>query len=158
LGHRGHRSHAKMGRCHDLHNHDNSTFAVADPQFISSAIAKKWRDYAMLRSFTALSLLLTLPAVAAAGCYGTDAYRTCYDYESGNSYSVTKFGDQTHVRGYTGRTGSSWSQSSQSIGNSTYIRGRAADGSAWNETINTYGGMTTYSGRDSDGNAFRKTC
>lgn len=35
---------------------------------------------------------------------------SCYDYNTGNSYNVSKIGNQTHVNGYNSNTGSSWSQ------------------------------------------------
>ncbi|MAE36059.1 MAG: hypothetical protein CMH97_12685 [Oceanospirillaceae bacterium] len=92
-----------------------------------------------------------------AGCYGNDSLKTCYD-DSGNSYTVSKFGNQTTVQGTNSRTGSAWSSQSTTIGNTTYQTGTAADGGQWNQTIQTFGDTQYRSGTDSDGNYFNKTC
>jgi hypothetical protein len=62
------------------------------------------------------------------------------------------------MNGYNANTGSTWNQTSQTYGNTTYEHGTAANGNSWNGTIQRNGGMTTYSGTDSNGNSFFKTC
>ena len=93
---------------------------------------------------------------ASAACTGTDAYKTCRDAQ-GNSYTVQQIGNQTTVRGRNANTGSTWSQSTQRIGNSSYTRGRDRDGNSWNASSSTYGNTTYTRGRDSDGNSFSST-
>ncbi len=92
------------------------------------------------------ALTITIPAQAQ--CYGSGNFYTCND-TSGNSYTVSKFGNQTNVNGYNANTGSSWNQQSNTIGNSTYINGNT-NGRTWNETITPY---ATF-GTDSRGNSF----
>lgn len=84
-----------------------------------------------------LSILsfICISSLAHAECYGSDSYQTCYDYNTGNQYNVSRYGNTTQVSGYNMNTGSSWSQNSQTIGNNT-----------------------TYSGTDSNGNSFYKNC
>jgi len=55
---------------------------------------------------------------AAATCYGSSTYRTCTD-ASGNSYTTQKIGNSIYTYGYNAQTGSSWSQSTQRIGNNS---------------------------------------
>ena len=93
-----------------------------------------------------------------AGCFGTQSFYTCND-NSGNSYNVNKFGNNTNVNGYNSATGSQWNEHSTTMGNLTQINGTAANGRHWNETINNFGnGMRTINGVDSNGNSFSTFC
>ncbi len=105
---------------------------------------------------TAFALALSAPA-AFAGCFGTGAYQTCTD-NSGNTYNVQRFGNSANVQGFNPNTGSSWSQNSNTIGNTTYHNGYSADGESWNGTSTNIGGTTYNSGTDSDGNYYQSTC
>lgn len=114
-----------------------------------------------MKTITRVASLLALTASPVfAECYGSGGFYSCYDLQSGNSYTVQNFGDQTTMRGSNSRTGSSWTQDSMDIGGGiTTHRGRAANGGDWNmTTIDIGGGYSTYSGRDSDGNYFSGTC
>lgn len=71
---------------------------------------------------------------AAAACYGSDSYQTCYDSESGSNYTVQRHGNTTMMHGSNPRTGSSWSQDSYSFGNSTMHYGRDSRGKSWSQT------------------------
>jgi hypothetical protein len=102
-------------------------------------------------------LLITLTGQVSAACVGTDLFQNCTD-NSGNSYSVRRFGNSTQMDGYNSNTGSSWSQNSRSIGGTTFHNGTDADGNSWNSTTRRIGGSTFHSGADSDGNSFSKTC
>ncbi|WP_155398248.1 hypothetical protein, partial [Vibrio owensii] len=77
-----------------------------------------------------LLISLSLSTNALANCYGSDSYKTCYD-DNGNTYNVQKYGNTTSVQGYNSQTGSSWNQTSTSVGNSTYTNGTSADGNSW---------------------------
>lgn len=102
-------------------------------------------------------LLLTCSWVQAA-CYGSGNFKSCYD-NSGNSYTVQKFGNQTVTNGYNSSTGSSWSQNSSTYGNTTYQNGTSSTGGSWNQTIQDFGNGSTYrSGSDSQGNSFSQSC
>lgn len=92
--------------------------------------------------------LLAFSSSSFAACYGSENLYSCND-ASGNSYSVNKFGNTTTVNGFNSRTGSSWNQNSNRLGDTTYING-TANGKAWNETITPY--STT--GTDSKGNYY----
>lgn len=97
--------------------------------------------------------LIIASSVAQANCVGTEAFKTCND-NSGNSYSVSKFGNTTNVQGYNANTGSSWSQQTYKQGNgyaNTY--GSDSKGNTWNQQHTPYGSF----GTDSDGNSFSST-
>lgn len=81
--------------------------------------------------FVVLSLVAT---EAAATCVGTDSYQTCYDSQSGNNYTVQRYGNTTTMYGSNSRTGSRWSQDSYSFGNSTTHYGRDSEGNSWSQT------------------------
>ncbi|HDX8356737.1 TPA: hypothetical protein RQN15_000461 [Aeromonas hydrophila] len=111
-----------------------------------------------MRSTIALSLsILLFSGIASAECIGSDNLKTCYD-EHGNTYTVQKFGGTTYVEGQNSRTGSTWSQQSQQLGNSTYTTGQDADGNSWNSTATKMGSSTIINGTDSDGDSFTTTC
>ncbi|WP_174863261.1 hypothetical protein [Comamonas jiangduensis] len=107
---------------------------------------------------TALSgiALFTAASSVHASCFGGDTYKTCTD-NSGNSYSVQKYGNSTYVQGMNAQ-GESWSQQSQTYGNTTYHNGTAKDGNSWNGTTSTFGGTTVHQGTDSRGNGYYKSC
>jgi hypothetical protein len=107
---------------------------------------------------TLLALTLSLAAgSAAAGCIGSGSFQTCTD-SSGNSYSVNRIGNTTFTNGYNSDTGSTWNQTSTTIGNTTFHNGTAADGGTWHGTSTKIGDMTINSGTDSNGNSYHSTC
>jgi hypothetical protein len=60
--------------------------------------------------------------------------------------------------GYNSQTGSTWSQDSYRLGNSTFTNGQT-NGRPWDETEqNLGGGMRSIYGTDSDGNSFSHFC
>jgi hypothetical protein len=101
--------------------------------------------------------LAVLSSTVSAQCYGTGAFKNCYDSKSGNSYTIQKFGNQTQMNGYNAGTGSSWSQNSTTIGNTTFNNGRAANGNSWNSTETRIGNRAFGSGTDSNGKSFNYT-
>ncbi len=101
--------------------------------------------------------VLVFSGLANADCIGSDSFKTCND-NSGNSYTVKKFGNSTSVNGHNAKTGSSWNQNSQKVGNTTFTNGYDADGNSWNSTATKVGSSTFVSGTDSDGNSFSKIC
>lgn len=111
----------------------------------------------MFRKILFASVLALGSNVALAACYGSGAYYSCTD-DSGNSYSVSKYGKSTSVTGSNASKGTTWNQNSTTIGGTTIQNGTSSDGGAWNQTIQSGGGITTYSGTDSNGDAFSKTC
>lgn len=106
---------------------------------------------------TAIVSMLLFAGASSADCIGSGSLKTCYD-DSGNTYTVQKFGDTTYVNGQNSRTGSTWSQQSQKLGNSTYTTGQDADGNSWNSTATKMGNSTIINGTDSDGDSFTTTC
>lgn len=106
-------------------------------------------------SLSVVALLLT--GAVAAECIGSGALQNCWD-DSGNSYSVMRFGNSTFVDGRNARTGSSWSQSSQTLGNTTFHSGRAANGNSWNSSDTRVGDYRFINGQDSRGDSFSHTC
>lgn len=110
---------------------------------------------AFLSAIGMSALLLSTPA--AAICTGSGSFKTCSDNQ-GNNYTIQKSGNQTFTTGHNNRTGSRWSSNSNTIGNTTYQRGRSADGDTWNQTIQNIGNTQYRSGTDSNGNSFSTTC
>ncbi|WP_081849320.1 hypothetical protein [Aeromonas jandaei] len=106
---------------------------------------------------TAIASMLLFAGAASAECIGSGNLKTCYD-NSGNSYTVQKFGDSTYVSGYNSKTGSSWNQDSQKIGNSTFTNGKAANGQSWNSTSTKIGDSVMTYGKDSNGKPFTTVC
>lgn len=83
--------------------------------------------------FSALLLIVSAMPVAAA-CVGSGSYQSCYDPQSGNSYSVQRYGNTTTMYGNNAKTGSSWSQQSTDFGNTTMHNGRDSRGNSWTTT------------------------
>ena len=110
-----------------------------------------------MKKILLLSTIFLTTSIVNAECYGTGSFKECYD-DSGNTYTVEKYGSTTYVNGSNSNTGSTWSEEAQTYGNTTYINGTAANGNSWNETIERYGDTTYISGTDKDGNSFSKTC
>lgn len=106
---------------------------------------------------TAIASMLLFAGAVSAECIGSGNLKTCYD-NSGNSYTVQKFGDSTYVSGYNSKTGSSWNQDSQKIGNSTFTNGKSADGQSWNSTSTKIGDSVMTYGKDSNGKPFTTVC
>ena len=75
------------------------------------------------------------------------------DYNNGNHYQIQKIGNSTLVNGSNYNNGSSWSQQSTKIGNSTIHTGNAANGNYWNITEQNIGGTKHIIGTDSKGNS-----
>ena len=113
----------------------------------------------MKQVFLAVTLSLTtvVPSWAQSNCLGGENLKTCTD-SSGNTYSVSKLGNTTTVQGTNAGTGSTWSQTSSTFGNTTYTNGTAANGQLWNQTTSTYGKTTSTHGTDANGKPFSKTC
>ncbi|WP_270830713.1 hypothetical protein [Aeromonas sp. QDB03] len=105
----------------------------------------------------AITSMLLFAGAASAECIGSGSLKTCFD-DSGNTYTVQKFGDSTYVDGSNSRTGSTWSQQSQKLGNNTYTSGRDADGNSWDSTATKMGDSTIINGSDSDGDSFSVIC
>jgi hypothetical protein len=107
-------------------------------------------------------ILISLPLLTgtvlplSAACLGSGSLQTCYD-NSGNSYSVQRFGNQTNVNGYNAQTGSTWSQHTTTMGNTTFHNG-VTNGNSWNMTDQRLGNTRMYSGTNSGGRSFFYTC
>jgi hypothetical protein len=107
--------------------------------------------------FVAFMMTALMTGGANAGCIGSSAFQTCND-SSGNSYTINRFGNTTMMNGYNAQTGSSWSQNSNTFGNTTTHNGTASNGNSWNSTETRMGNTRSIYGSDSQGNSFSKTC
>lgn len=105
-----------------------------------------------MRTIILAAALVALTQSASAGCFGSSSFATCFD-GPGNSYTVQRFGNSTYMQGNNFRTGSRWSQRSQTFGSSTYTQGQT-NGRSWNMHQQRFGSGTSYSGTDSRGNYF----
>lgn len=82
-----------------------------------------------------ISIAVALPSSGAlAQCFGTTNNYNCYDYQSGNHYTVNRFGNTTTMQGSNARTGSTWSQTTTNQGGFSHSYGTRADGTSWNYT------------------------
>lgn len=97
------------------------------------------------------------PVQPQAACVGSGSYQSCTD-QYGNSYSIQRYGNQTQMQGYNSQTGSSWSQHSTTMGNTTFHNGWDSDGDNWNSTTTQNGNFRSWYGTDSDGNSFQGNC
>jgi hypothetical protein len=93
-----------------------------------------------------------------SSCYGGDVYRTCTDYNSGNTYNISKYGNTTQVQANNYRTGESWSQTTNRYGNQSNTSGYDKDGNQWNHNTNKVGNTTYYNGNDSKGSYYNGSC
>lgn len=92
-----------------------------------------------------------------SNCTGSETMYTCVDPNNGNTYEITKYGNTTEVQG-SSLSGSTWSQTSETIGNTVYTTGYDKDGNEWNQTGEKIGNTYYYNGTDSDGNTFSGSC
>jgi hypothetical protein len=102
--------------------------------------------------------LASVTGVAQANCVGSAGLYTCTDSRTGNSYTTQQLGNQTYTTGNNSRTGSTWNQQSQQLGDTTYLQGKAANGNHWQGTVQNFGGTQFFNGTDSNGNQYSKTC
>lgn len=78
--------------------------------------------------------LLVSATIAHASCVGTKTFSTCYDADTGNSYSIQRYGGSTHMNGTNSRTGSNWSQDTHTYGGTSFQTGRDSRGNSWQNT------------------------
>jgi len=90
---------------------------------------------------------------ANAACYGTDTFQNCDD-NSGNSYTINRFGDTTMMTGGNAQTGSSGSQNSTTLGDNTFHNDRASTSNLWNSTPQRLGD----SRHDKQGSSSNRIC
>lgn len=113
----------------------------------------------MRTRFLALAVIASAfsASPANAACVGSNSFQTCLD-DSGNSYTVQRFGNQTFTNGYNSETGSTWSQNSTTLGDMTFHNGES-NGNSWDMTDQRLGGgMRSYSGTNSRGESFNVLC
>ena len=112
-----------------------------------------------MRFFASVIFFAVMASTANAQCFGTGAFQTCTDVQSGNTYQIQRFGNTTQMYGSNPRTGSTWSQTTNKIGNTTFQSGRDSSGNSWNTTRQDLGnGNFTIYGNDSNGNSVSQTC
>lgn len=109
---------------------------------------------ALVATIAATASLLAATTPAMANCTGSSSFQTCYDAQSGNSYNVQRFGNTTSIQGFNSSTGSSWNQTSQQIGNTTYHNGMSSSGSPWSGTSQRIGNQIYHQGIDSSGEPY----
>jgi hypothetical protein len=120
-----------------------------------SVIASK-RGKLKMRALALAFAFVIAASHCNAACIGSSTFSNCSD-DSGNNYTVQRFGNQTMMNGSNAQTGSNWSQHSTTLGNSTYTNG-TTNGRSWNETQTNFGGVRSIYGTDSDGRSYNYTC
>lgn len=116
-----------------------------------------------MKSIICITLFLTCSSAFASpnnspNCFGSDTYYTCRDISTGNTYNVSKHGNNTHVQANNYNTGSSWSQDTQTYGNQSYTTGRDANGNSWHHNTHQIGNTQYYNGNDSSGKSYNGYC
>ena len=112
-----------------------------------------------MRYLVSAVFFAVMTSTANAQCFGTEAFQTCTDFQSGNTYQIQRFGNTTQMYGSNPRTGSTWSQTTNKIGNTTYQNGFDSSGNSWNTTRQDFGnGNFNVYGTDSSGNFVNKSC
>lgn len=102
----------------------------------------------LAQSIVVAASVLSCAAVGAT-CHGQGSFQTCND-GAGNSYTVKRYGDAVQSQGTDARTGSSWSQTTRTNGDTARHEGRTADGASWSGTSQLMGnGATFHRGVDS---------
>jgi hypothetical protein len=87
-----------------------------------------------MKYLAAAFMFALISTTANAQCFGTDAFQTCTDSQSGNTYQIQRFGNTTQIYGSNPRTGSTWSQTTNKIGSATIQNGYDSRGNSWNTT------------------------
>jgi hypothetical protein len=106
---------------------------------------------------TAIALTAMVASPAGAACFGSSTFSTCND-DSGNHYTVQRFGNQTTVQGSNPYTGSTWSERSTTFGNMNMTNG-VTNGMPWHENQIDYGnGNRSITGTNSLGQPFSYHC
>lgn len=85
----------------------------------------------MKRLLIAFVGMVAFAGSASAACYGSQNYQNCYDAQSGNNYSIQRYGNTTTMQGNNYRTGNSWNQNSYTNGNTTSHYGNDSRGNSW---------------------------
>lgn len=102
--------------------------------------------------------LVSANIYASDNCFGSESMYTCTDYKTGNTYNVNKFGNTTQVQASNSRTGSTWSQNTQTYGNQSYTSGYDQKGNSWQHNTNQIGNTQYYNGNDSKGSHYNGSC
>jgi hypothetical protein len=84
-------------------------------------------------SYAAAVISILTVNVANGTCYETDTFQNCDD-SFGSSYTIDRFGGTTIMTGDNAQTGSSRSQNSTTLGDTTFHIDRASGGNSWNST------------------------
>ena len=116
-----------------------------------------WWDAMRRVGFAAAIVTIFVVNVASAACYGTDTFQNCDD-NSGNSYTINRFGDTTMMTGGNAQTGSSGSQNSTTLGDTTFHNDRASSGNSWNATDQRLEDSRHIFTRDRQGNSSSRIC
>lgn len=111
----------------------------------------------MRTAILAFVFAMAASSAAQAACTGTRAFSTCYD-DSGNSYTVMRYGSTTQMDGYNSRTGTSWSQTSFTYGSFTDHTGYTSNGGHWQMTQQRIGNISYYTGTNAQGEYFSYSC
>ena len=107
--------------------------------------------------FAAAIVTIFAVNVASAACYGTDTFENC-DNSSGNSYTINRFGDTTIMTEDNAQTGSSRSQNSTTLGDTTFHNDRASSDNSWNATDQRLEDSRHIFSRDRQGNSSSRIC
>lgn len=108
-------------------------------------------------AFTALALTFAAGIHAQSSCVGSGALRTCTDAASGNVYTTSRIGSTSLTTGSNVNTGTTWSQNTQRVGDTSFTNGTNSRGDAWNSSTQRIGDTSITTGSDSRGRNFNVT-
>lgn len=87
--------------------------------------------------------LVVCSSLVHAECVGNDTIKTCTDLNTGDTYTVSQYGNVTESVGGNSLTGTSWNQSSLTFGNTTYSNGADTQGNTWESSSTHLGPSKT---------------
>lgn len=108
-----------------------------------------------MKMMTMTACAVALMGVASAQCYTYGTVTSCFDAQSGNSYTTYNFGNQSQTIGSNYRTGSRWSQNTIRVTpdySATF--GQASNGAQWTQNSLNTGYGTSVFGQDSSGSSY----
>ena len=114
------------------------------------------KDFTMKKALLILAIS-SISTLASANCTKTGSITSCYDSQSGNSYTTYDFGTSSITNGSNANTGTTWSQNTTRLGDSSFSNGTSSTGTTWNQSTTRFGDMSITNGSSSSGKSWNST-
>lgn len=110
----------------------------------------------MKKAFLILAIT-SISTLASANCIKTGTITSCYDSQSGNSYTTYDFGNSSITNGSNANTGTTWTQNTTRFGDSSYSSGYSSKGTTWSQNTTRFGDTSITNGNSSSGKSWNST-